>query len=252
MDVDQVEDDVLLRTPSEQSEEVTDDARSERSSITVNTLTERLKMMGESFSNTSASDKVTEPTQQEMMGKEVTALLDTGSEISIVPLAVLKRARLEGVDLDQYVQRIPRVDAVIRNASGTVMHFLDTVRLQVKLHGKTVTVPFYIGDRLDEVVILGTNALELLGLKLLTVTETDNEPDTSWLARVKERTFIPAHSSRKVEIESSLPAGDYVLLANDNSIESDLFVPFIDRDVDIEGREMFRYNNPPHGCDPYI
>ncbi|KAL6727320.1 hypothetical protein Aduo_009208 [Ancylostoma duodenale] len=58
-----------------------------------------------------------------IMGKKVQALLDTGSEMSIVPLSVFRTARAEGIDLDEYVERVPKIDAVIRNASGTIMNF---------------------------------------------------------------------------------------------------------------------------------
>ncbi|KAL6733081.1 hypothetical protein ANCDUO_00879 [Ancylostoma duodenale] len=87
---------------------------------------------------------------------QVEALLDTGSETSIIPLALFKFARESKVDLDKYVKRIPTVDAVIRNASGDQMKFVDTIRMEVRLNGKQDLVAFHVGRGLDRLVILGT------------------------------------------------------------------------------------------------
>lgn len=44
------------------------------------------------------------------------ALLSTGSEMSIMPVRVLQEARKRDIDLYTYVARIPRAEAVVRNA----------------------------------------------------------------------------------------------------------------------------------------
>ncbi|VDL82178.1 unnamed protein product, partial [Nippostrongylus brasiliensis] len=99
-------------------------------------------------------------TTTRIMDRDVTALLDTGSETSIVPLKIFRKARADGLDLDIHVKRIPGVSAVVRNASGQVMKFLDTIRMPVTWRNRTEDVAFYVGEGLDEIVILGTNALE--------------------------------------------------------------------------------------------
>ncbi|EYC40418.1 hypothetical protein Y032_0612g651 [Ancylostoma ceylanicum] len=99
-----------------------------------------------------------------VMDREVTALLDTGSEASIVPLGVFRDARADGVDLDVYVQRIPRIKAIVRDASGVVMDFVETIRMPVTLQGATKSVAFHVSQALEGVIILGTNALECSGL----------------------------------------------------------------------------------------
>ncbi|EYB83687.1 hypothetical protein Y032_0331g2727 [Ancylostoma ceylanicum] len=106
----------------------------------------------------------------ELMGMQVESLQDTGSETSIIPLALFKFAREYKVDLDKYVERIPTVDAVIRNASGEQMRFVDTIRMEVGLNGRKNLVAFHVGGGLDRMVILGTNALETFGIQLTDMT----------------------------------------------------------------------------------
>ncbi|KAL6733071.1 hypothetical protein Aduo_003757 [Ancylostoma duodenale] len=64
-----------------------------------------------------------------VMGMELAALSDTGSETSMIPLSVFRRAREKKVDIDKYVKRIPRVEAIVRNASGERMSFTDTISM---------------------------------------------------------------------------------------------------------------------------
>ncbi|VDO93526.1 unnamed protein product [Heligmosomoides polygyrus] len=151
-----------------------------------------------------------------MMGLDLTALLDTGSEASIVPLGVFKRAREKKVDVDAHVKRIPGMNAIVRNASGDIMKFVDTIRVEVTLDGETRSVGFHVGDGLENLVLSGTNALAGFGITLgkarsLGTTETvescNNTVTTqtsqtlkaeelssgseSGEARVQERVFIP-------------------------------------------------------------
>ena len=64
------------------------------------------------------------------------------------------------------MERIPRVEAVIRNVSGEQMKFVDTIRMLVKFNGEQHRVAFHVGDGLGTLVILGTNALKLFGIEL--------------------------------------------------------------------------------------
>ncbi|KAL6723974.1 hypothetical protein Aduo_018914 [Ancylostoma duodenale] len=72
-----------------------------------------------------------------VMDREDTALLDAGSETSIVPLSVFRDARADGVDLDVYVERIPKIKAIVHEASGVVMNFVDIIRMLMTLQGET-------------------------------------------------------------------------------------------------------------------
>ncbi|VDO97379.1 unnamed protein product [Heligmosomoides polygyrus] len=87
--------------------------------------------------------------RSQMMGLDLTALLDTGSEASIVPLGVFKRAREKKVDVDAHVKRIPGMNAIVRNASGDIMNFVDTIRMDVTPDGETRPVGFHVGDGLN-------------------------------------------------------------------------------------------------------
>ncbi|KAL6738323.1 hypothetical protein Aduo_011883 [Ancylostoma duodenale] len=159
-----------------------------------------------------------------IMGKKVQALLDTGSEMSIVPLSVFRTARAEGIDLDDYVERVPKIDAVIRNASGTIMNFADTIRMDVTLRNRTKPVAFHVGEGFGDVVILGTNALETFGIRLSMdmdgeVPEVDRPQK---VAVVKERIFIPSGSTKTVTLEGDVVRGDYLLCATHPLVEDSL------------------------------
>ncbi|EPB79468.1 zinc knuckle [Ancylostoma ceylanicum] len=166
----------------------------------------------------------------ELMGMQVEALLDTGSETSIIPLALFKFAREYKVDLDKYVERIPTVDAVIRNASGEQMKFVDTIRMEVGLNGRKNLVAFHVGGGLDRMVILGTNALETFGIQLTDMTgqpsplshasvhrqEEDLETTTKIQAIVSARTYIPPGSVKMVKLLGA--AGDQVFWSSHSSM----------------------------------
>ncbi|VDL83554.1 unnamed protein product [Nippostrongylus brasiliensis] len=149
-------------------------------------------------------------------------LLDTGSEMSIMPVQVLQRARERGTDLNTYVTKIPRINAVVRNASGEIMEFVDTVCVDVVLGGESQLVPFHVGNCVDELVILGTNALELFGITLAPkkMEETaDGGQMEKAQAVVKERVFIPAHSVKVVTLSAATGPGDYLFWSNSDEIE---------------------------------
>ncbi|KHJ97017.1 zinc knuckle [Oesophagostomum dentatum] len=158
----------------------------------------------------------------ELMGMEVEALLDTGSETSIVPLELFRLARERQVDIDAFVERIPGVETVVRNASGEQMKFVDTIRMPVKLNGEICQVAFHVGSGLGVLVILGTNALKLFGIELRGVDgqpieekpvlantkkreqtcETTRSTDTV-SAVVQERVFLPPKALKKIKLSGS-------------------------------------------------
>ncbi|VDP00598.1 unnamed protein product [Heligmosomoides polygyrus] len=72
-----------------------------------------------------------------IFGREWTALLDTGSEISILPGQVLRQARTDGVDIDRDVVEHP-LDTSKRvcDASGPVMSFVAVVEASVHEKGR--------------------------------------------------------------------------------------------------------------------
>ncbi|VDP25011.1 unnamed protein product [Heligmosomoides polygyrus] len=63
---------------------------------------------------------------------------------------------------------------IVWNVSGEPMDFVGAVRLRVTMNDRTEVVPFYIGKGMDEFV-LGTNALELLEMRLIARKDTKKD-----------------------------------------------------------------------------
>ncbi|EYC05726.1 hypothetical protein Y032_0080g1333 [Ancylostoma ceylanicum] len=142
-----------------------------------------------------------------ILGMDAAALLDTGSQTTIVPLQLLKKAVKLNVNLDNYIERIPGPSVKIRDASGNEMKFLDTIRVAITLQGRLEFIAAYVGRGVDEVVILGTNALEIFNLGLQRIdmpTRSTHEQrrtgEGKVLARVKHRVFIPAGGIQNLTI----------------------------------------------------
>ncbi|VDO96314.1 unnamed protein product [Heligmosomoides polygyrus] len=138
-----------------------------------------------------------------IFGMDAVALLDTGSQTTIIPLMLLKRAMEAKVNLDDYVTRIPDPEVQVRDASGNVMKFLDVIRVPVTFRGRQENVAAYVGRGLDDIVILGTNALEAFDVRLQQgVVETGQDHDVCEdpvgeegdKAIVTQRLFIPARA----------------------------------------------------------
>ncbi|VDL77142.1 unnamed protein product [Nippostrongylus brasiliensis] len=139
----------------------------------------------------------------ETLPDEAVALLDTGSEISIIPVRLLKRAGYSGIDLDHYVERIDTPQISIRDASGNQMKIFDTINVAITLGGQLEFISCCVAQGLDDIVVLGTNALGCFGFKLVrslpqdtklagtdegTIPEVDEAPHS---ASIKERVYVP-------------------------------------------------------------
>ncbi|VDP56609.1 unnamed protein product [Heligmosomoides polygyrus] len=97
-----------------------------------------------------------------------TALLDTGSQVSIIPLQMLVDALRNGYDLNADVEEIDldRSKAVY-DASGSPMSFKGAVRLTVQVDkGPRHRIGLFVMSGDDDVIVLGTNALKRLGWSL--------------------------------------------------------------------------------------
>lgn len=101
------------------------------------------------------------------MNMRTQALIDTGSGTSIAPLSLFNKAINNKEDIDAFVERVPgKTDIIIRDAPGNKMEILDSIRLGVEILGKKVKVALYVSKALDDVIILGTNILRQLGLRV--------------------------------------------------------------------------------------
>nr|CDJ82535.1 Zinc finger domain containing protein [Haemonchus contortus] len=139
-----------------------------------------------------------------LCGIEAKALLDTGSQTTIIPVRLLKKAMDRKVDLDEYIERIPGPNTKVRDASGN-MEFFDTIRIAIRLEDQVKAVSAFVGRSPDEVVILGTNALELFNLRPLKGSEAKSEHmaakrTASVAAEVKNRTYVPAKAVRTLTL----------------------------------------------------
>lgn len=136
-----------------------------------------------------------------LVDTQVSAILDTGSMISILPVGVLARAQQAGYDVDS-LEVLPKDTMVpVYDASGNQMAFLGAVKVLVELEGgKKVEVAFHIADEKGDEILLGTNALDKLGVQVvLTPQETDEvvEEDSQRVV-VARRIYIPPHGTAMV------------------------------------------------------
>lgn len=122
-----------------------------------------------------------------IFGMDATALLDTGSQATIVPLELLKKAVKLKINLDKYFESVPGPAVKVRDASGNEMEFLDTIRVATTLlQGCLEFITTFFGRGVDEVVILGTNALELFKLRLQRIDKPTYEQNAREPKRTEE------------------------------------------------------------------
>lgn len=99
------------------------------------------------------------------------------------------------------------------------MNLLGAIRLPLTLNNRTELVSCFIGKGMDDLVILGTNALELFGMKLGPLKSAEVLCATKPVEVVmKERVFIPPHSAKVVTVASAVQPGEYVMLSKDPGI----------------------------------
>ncbi|VDP27927.1 unnamed protein product [Heligmosomoides polygyrus] len=102
----------------------------------------------------------------QLLGMKKKALLDTGSQVSIMPLRILEEALDSGFDLDREVEEIKlEGQRPIYDASGNPMRFKGAIRLNAEVPpGRKRKIALFVMDGTDETVLLGTNALRVLQL----------------------------------------------------------------------------------------
>ncbi|KAK6061359.1 hypothetical protein COOONC_00975 [Cooperia oncophora] len=178
------------------------------------TPTEQTRKPSESFASRlkgGCALQIREPTRSQLtisvkvFGMSAEALVDTGPQATIFPLMLPKKAIDAGMNLDDYVERIPSPKVKVKDASGNCMKFLDTIRVSVILNGQEESIPVYVGKGFDEVVILGTNALERFIMKLVQDGEEkdiehSNEKEDVEVAEIKQRIFILLGASKLLSV----------------------------------------------------
>lgn len=106
----------------------------------------------------------------EIFGRQWTGLLDTGSEVSIIPAKVLLQAKEDGYDIDRDVVEHEMDQSLqVCDASGEVMSFVTVVEVKMR-EGKDprreVIAKMHVTRAMDDFIILGTNVLSALGYEL--------------------------------------------------------------------------------------
>ncbi|EYC04433.1 hypothetical protein Y032_0088g2201 [Ancylostoma ceylanicum] len=138
------------------------------------------------------------------MGMRTQALVDTGSETSIAPLSLFKRAKETGVDVDTFVDRVPNMTKVnVRDASGNKIEILDSIKLRVEMYGRVENIPMHVSKSCGDVIILGTNVLQSLGFKL---TRGDASENLLSRKRDKGTSVQGAKRNRKPETDRKISA----------------------------------------------
>ncbi|VDO25396.1 unnamed protein product, partial [Heligmosomoides polygyrus] len=134
-----------------------------------------------------------------VLGSKEKALLDTGSMISIVPVELLARARDRKVDVDSFKFLEKSKLTSVHDASGNRMDFLGAVYLEVELEGgRCDTVAFHISVTKEEELIIGTNALQRLGVEMV-MKGPSAERVTNRVA-VTKRVYVPPREVQTVQV----------------------------------------------------
>ncbi|VDO85689.1 unnamed protein product [Haemonchus placei] len=100
-----------------------------------------------------------------IFGNAWSALLDTGSEISILPQKVLQRIEEEGHRLQECPMDLRKR---ILDASGNRMKFLKVVEVPLKEGtGTEITLQMHVSVQKGHMLVLGTNALQAMNYTLV-------------------------------------------------------------------------------------
>ncbi|KHJ90968.1 hypothetical protein OESDEN_09172 [Oesophagostomum dentatum] len=103
-----------------------------------------------------------------MLNMKISAVLDTGSMISIIPVGLIAEAKKRGFEvMSMELVEDSKMEPVY-DASGKKGEFLGAVKVEIELkEGQTSMVAFHIADNSEKVVLLGTNSLSDLGVQLV-------------------------------------------------------------------------------------
>ncbi|KAK6026293.1 hypothetical protein OSTOST_07765 [Ostertagia ostertagi] len=177
------------------------------------------------------------------LGLEIPAMIDTGSQLTIMPLSFLLKAKDAGVDMDALCKKVQAEELEVYDASGNRMDFLGCMETKLKLiGGRECSVQMHVKRLRDEAVLLGTNALEALGVKILIYSKPEQQfqpqkmakrtqeqsrskrkriaPQKAAMAVVAERTYVKPGNCSLIQVRCEHQIGDAVLWSHNNLIES--------------------------------
>nr|CDJ86979.1 unnamed protein product [Haemonchus contortus] len=131
------------------------------------------------------------PAWAHLMDMRVPAILDTGSMISTLPVGLLARAQKEAFDMEKLEVSPEESMVPVYDASCNRMNFLGAIKMQVDLEGgNTAIVAFHIADTNNKDILLGMNALDRLGIRLVIRSEI-GYANTEKHARGVTASYIP-------------------------------------------------------------
>ncbi|VDL69903.1 unnamed protein product [Nippostrongylus brasiliensis] len=166
----------------------------------------------------------------QLLGTQAKALVDSGSVLSIIPSGFFFRLISEGVDLDPLVTMVgPAQSTKVRDASGNSMSFLMRVEISVSLAGgRDTKVQFHVQKADKELILLGTNALQALGVGIqftptgakLTHTGRKLRQVAIRAAKAAREITIPPLSVAKIEITHPCKQANEVFWSQDDRIGS--------------------------------
>ncbi|VDL81457.1 unnamed protein product [Nippostrongylus brasiliensis] len=166
-----------------------------------------------------------------LLGSNVDALIDTGSVLSIVSTGFLMRRKNAGVDLDSLVTMLgPAYNTNIRDVSGNLMSFLMMIDTNVTLvGGKETKVQFHIQKADNALILLGTNALQSLGMEIRfrpngmeLCTNDGSKKRGTRMARAARTVTIPPLSVANIEITHPCKEANEIFWSHDNCVGSGL------------------------------
>ncbi|EYB82894.1 hypothetical protein Y032_0348g3182 [Ancylostoma ceylanicum] len=163
----------------------------------------------------------------EIFGMKAKALIDTGSVITIIPLGLLKKAMEQGADLDEMVTMMGSGSATqVYDASGNPMSFLMLIATTISVEGAgSARVQMHIQKSENDTILLGTNALESLGIRIQlgSSAKEDQQPkrdSSESLASAAHKVIIPPFSAAEVELTGPTDPTRQVFLSSDDRIAS--------------------------------
>nr|CDJ93461.1 Hypothetical protein CBG21985 [Haemonchus contortus] len=176
------------------------------------------------------------------LGLELPAMIDTGSQLTIMPLSFLLKAKKAGADVDTLCKEVKSRDMEVFDASGNLMSFLGCMETELKLlGGGTSLVQMHVKRLKDEVLLLGTNALEALGIRILISTQNEtqidcdktegaqgknrqsrnsNIPQKALMAVVAKRSYVKPKTCSRVQVRCGQHSKDAVLWSHNRLVES--------------------------------
>ncbi|KAK6056970.1 zinc knuckle [Cooperia oncophora] len=168
-----------------------------------------------------------------VLGRDRKALLDTGSEVSILPSRVLKEAMSDGIDIDAVVKEIPVPKSLkITDASGRVMNFLTAVDIDVadKSDNKHSLVRMLVSRSEEDLIILGTNAISRMGYEVRKIScekedrtmERQQGSEECPAAVVARRVFIAPGETKDVDLTCRRQWSEAILHTKDGRIPDGL------------------------------